>query len=129
MDQPLDLPPTYLQYWPVLLVTVGALIFALGAIILSALLTKRHPNPVKQEPYECGIPVLAPARIQVSVKYYLLALLFLLFDMETMFILAWAVTFDDPTLRLFSLIEMAVFIGILLVGYVYAWRKGALQWN
>jgi NADH-quinone oxidoreductase subunit A len=108
---------------------LAAVAFAVGAIVVSSLLTPRRRNPAKQEPYECGIPVQTPARIQISVKYYLLALLFLLFDMETMFILAWAVTFDDPSLRVFSLIEMAVFIGILLVGYAYAWRKGALQWN
>jgi NADH-quinone oxidoreductase subunit A len=129
MDRPLDLPVTYLEYWPVLLVVVGAFAFAIGTVIVCALLTVRRPNPVKQEPYECGIPILGPARIQISVKYYLIALLFLLFDMETMFILAWAVLFRDPALRIFSLIEMAIFIGILLVGYVYAWRKGALEWN
>ena len=125
----MELPETYVQYWPVLLMTAAAVAFAVGAIVLSSLLTVRRPNPVKQEPYECGIPTGSPARIQISVKYYLIALLFLLFDMETMFILAWAVTFRDPELRAASLIEMAVFIGILLVGYAYAWRKGALQWN
>jgi NADH-quinone oxidoreductase subunit A len=124
-----ELPETYVQYWPVLLMTAAAVAFAVGAILFSSLLTIQRPNPVKQEPYECGIPVQSPARIQISVKYYLIALLFLLFDMETMFILAWAVTFRDPALRTASLIEMAVFIGILLVGYAYAWRKGALKWN
>ncbi len=121
--------PTYLQYWPVVLVIGAAIAFGVGAIVLSDLLTPGRPNPVKQEAYECGVPVLAPAAIQVSVKYYLLALLFLLFDMETMFVLAWAVVFKDPAWRLASLIEMAVFIGILLVGYAYAWRKGALEWS
>jgi len=123
------MPEIYLQYWPVVLSLFAALIFAVGAIVVSSLLTPRRPNPAKQEPYECGIPVLAPARIQISVKYYLIALLFLLFDMETMFILVWAVVFRDPALQVPSLIEMAIFIGILLVGYVYAWRKGAFQWN
>ncbi|KPL10440.1 hypothetical protein AMJ85_05755 [candidate division BRC1 bacterium SM23_51] len=118
-----------MEYWPVLLVVTGAFGVAIGIVVLSALVTPRRPNPVKQEPYECGIPILGPARIQVSVKYYLMALLFLLFDMETVFILVWAVTFRDPAMRLFSLLEMAVFIGILLVGYVYAWRKGALRWS
>jgi len=125
----LQLPLTYIEYWPVLLVVTGAFGVAIGIVVLSALVTPRRPNPVKQEPYECGIPILGPARIQVSVKYYLMALLFLLFDMETVFILVWAVTFRDPAMRLFSLLEMAVFIGILLVGYVYAWRKGALRWS
>jgi len=129
MNRPLDLPVTYMEYWPVLLVLVGAVSFAIGAIALSSLLTPRRPNPIKQEPYECGIPILAPARIQISVKYYLLALLFLLFDVETMFILVWAIVFRDPALRIRSLVEMAVFIGILLVGYAYAWRKGALKWS
>lgn len=125
----MELPSTYIEYWPVLLVVMGAFAFAIGTIVVSALLTPRRPNPAKQEPYECGIPVLGPARVQISIKYYLVALLFLLFDMETMFIIVWAVTFKDPAMRVFSLIEMAVFIGILLVGYAYAWRKGALRWN
>jgi NADH-quinone oxidoreductase subunit A len=129
MEQSVELPAIYVEYRPVLLIAAAAVAFAVGGIALSSALTPRRPNPVKQQPYECGIPVEAPARIQISVKYYLIALLFLLFDMETMFILAWAVTFRDPALRATSLIEMAVFIGILLVGYAYAWRKGALKWS
>jgi len=125
----MGLPFTYIEYWPVLLALVGAFGFAAGTVLFSAILTRRHPNPAKQESYECGMRPLAPARIQISVKFYLIALLFLLFDMETMFVLAWAVTFREPGFQLFSLIEMVVFIGILLVGYLYAWRKGALEWN
>ncbi|MBM3333923.1 NADH-quinone oxidoreductase subunit A, partial [Candidatus Sumerlaeota bacterium] len=64
---------TYQQYWPILLAALGALIFAAGAIVVSFLLTRRHPNPAKQEPYECGIPPLSPARVQISVKFYLMA--------------------------------------------------------
>lgn len=125
----MDVPTIYLDYWPVLLMTALAFVFAAGVVILSALLTARRPNPTKQEPYECGMPPLGPARVQISVKFYLVALLFLLFDVETVFILLWAVTFRNPSLRVFSLVEMAIFIGILLVGLAYAWRKGALKWS
>lgn len=126
----------YSAYWPVLLTVGAALVVAIAIVIISSLLTARRPNPVKQEPYECGIPILGPARVQFSVKYYLIALLFLLFDIEVIFIFAWAATFRnwqnparDVYDRAFSLVEMAIFIGILLVGYAYAWRKGALKWN
>lgn len=123
------IPVVYFEYWPVLLGILAAVGFALVTILLAAVLTARRPNPVKQEPYECGIPILGPARIQVSARFYLFALLFLLFDIETIFILAWAVVFRDPALQVLSLIEMVVFIGILMVGYVFAWRRGALKWN
>jgi NADH-quinone oxidoreductase subunit A len=127
------IPPTYLEYWPVLLLLLGALGLGVVIMILTALFKARRPNPVKLASFECGVPILGPAHVQVSVKFYLFALLFLLFDMETMFILAWAAIFRelavDPVWRNFLLVEMGVFIGVLLVGYVYAWRKGAFNWS
>ena len=116
------------QYLPIVLFIGIAIAFALGNFIFSNLIGKRKPGGAKEEPYECGIPAKGSARIQYSVKFYMIALLFLLFDMETMFIIIWSLVFKDPALQLFSLIEMGVFVFILLVGYAYAWRKGALSW-
>jgi len=83
-------------------------------------------NKVKLEPYECGIEPLTDARDRYSIRYYLVAMLFVIFDVETVFMFPWAVIFDK--LLLFGLIEMVVFIFILVVGYYYAWQKGALEW-
>ena len=83
-------------------------------------------NKVKLEPYECGIETVGDARDRYSVRYYLVAMLFVIFDIETVFLFPWAVILDE--LALFGLIEMFVFLGILIVGYFYAWRKGALDW-
>jgi len=130
MDGAGALPAVYAEYWPILIASVGAFAFATLIVVLPALFKARRPNPVKQTPFECGIPILGPARIQVAVRFYLFALLFLLFDMETMFIFVWAAIFRDSLLgKVFLLVEMGVFIFILLVGYVYAWRKGAFQWT
>ena len=135
----MESPSIYSAYWPVFLGIAGALAVAVGIVVISSLLYPRRPNPVKQEPYECGVPILGPARVQFSVKYYLIALLFLLFDIEVIFIFAWAAVFRDwqdaggesggMSLGVFALIEMAIFAAILLVGLAYAWRKGALRWN
>ena len=83
-------------------------------------------NKVKFEPYECGIEPITGARERYSIRYYLVAMLFVIFDVETVFMFPWAVIFDK--LLLFGLIEMVVFIFILVVGYYYAWQKGALDW-
>ena len=84
-------------------------------------------RPVKYGVYECGVDPLTPAAVRVTVKFYLVAILFILFDLETTFLYPWAVLFRS--LGLFGFIEMAVFVGILLVGLVYAWKKGALEWQ
>ena len=87
----------------------------------------RRYNRVKLQAYECGIEPLTDARDRYSVRYYLVAMLFVIFDVETVFMFPWAVIMDE--LALFGLIEMLVFLFILVVGYVYAWRKGALDWT
>src|SRR5437867_13438635 len=92
----------------------------------SGLLHPEKYNKVKLEPYECGIEPLTDARDRYSIRYYLVAMLFVIFDVETVFMFPWAVIFDK--LLLFGLIEMIVFIFILVVGYYYAWQKGALEW-
>lgn len=113
-------------YIPIAIFIVVAVGFAGLTIALSRLVQPRKYNQVKLEPYECGIEPATDARDRYSVRYYLIAMLFVIFDVETVFMFPWAVIFDK--LLLFGLIEMLVFIFILVVGYYYAWQKGALEW-
>ena len=113
-------------YVPILLFVLVATGFALFTLIVSALVSSSKYNKVKLEPYECGIEPETDARDRYSVRYYLIAMLFVIFDVETVFMFPWAVIMDE--LALFGLIEMLVFLAILVIGYVYAWRKGALEW-
>ena len=114
-------------YAPIFLFILVAFGFALVTLIISQLFSAHKLNQVKLEPYECGIEVETDARDRYSVRYYLVAMLFVIFDVETVFMFPWAVALDR--LALFGLIEMLVFLFILVVGYFYAWRKGALEWQ
>ncbi len=114
-------------YIPVFLFILVALGFAIFTLMVAGLVHPRRYNRVKLQAYECGIEPLTDARDRYSVRYYLVAMLFVIFDVETVFMFPWAVIMDE--LALFGLIEMLVFLFILVVGYVYAWRKGALDWT
>ena len=114
-------------YLPIFLFILVAIGFAIFTLMISKLVQAGRFNRVKLEPYECGIEPVTDARDRYSVRYYLVAMLFVIFDVETVFLFPWAVIMDE--LALFGLIEMLVFLFILLVGYAYAWRKGALDWN
>jgi len=114
-------------YFSVLLLLIIAVGMAVGLVFLSQALGPRKYEQVKYSVYECGVDPFTSATVRVSVKFYLIALLFLLFDLETAFLYPWAVLFRK--LGLFGFIEMVVFVGILLVGLVYAWKKGALEWQ
>ena len=114
-------------YFPVLILLVIALAMAVGFVLLSQALGPKRYDRVKFSVYECGVDPMTPATVRVSVKFYLLAIMFILFDLETTFLYPWAVLFRS--LGLFGFLEMAVFVGILLVGLVYAWKKGALEWQ
>ncbi len=114
-------------YFSVLLLMAIAIVMSVGFVFLSQWLGPKRYDPVKYSVYECGVDPITPAAVRVSVKFYLVALLFILFDLESAFIYPWAVIFRE--LGLFGFIEMAVFIGILLAGLVYAWKKGALEWQ
>ncbi len=114
-------------YVPILLFTLVAISFAIGMTMVSRLVHPTKYNKAKFEPYECGIEPATDARDRYSVRYYLVAMLFVIFDVETVFMFPWAVIMDE--LALFGLIEMLVFLFILVVGYAYAWRKGALDWT
>ncbi|MGA6994571.1 MAG: NADH-quinone oxidoreductase subunit A [Candidatus Deferrimicrobiaceae bacterium] len=114
-------------YFSVLLLLIIAVGMAVMFVFMSQALGPRKYERVKYSVYECGVDPFTSAAVRVSVKFYLVALLFILFDLETAFLYPWAVLFRD--LGLFGFIEMAIFVGILLVGLVYAWKKGALEWQ
>ncbi|MEE3138122.1 MAG: NADH-quinone oxidoreductase subunit A [Acidobacteriota bacterium] len=114
-------------YIPILLFVLVAIGFAIFTLLLSGLLHPERYKKVKLEPYECGIEPETDARDRYSIRFYLVAMLFVIFDVETVFMFPWAVMMDE--LALFGLIEMIVFLFILVVGYLYAWRKGALDWT
>ncbi len=113
-------------YIPILLFVVVAIGFAISTLIFAWLVRPERYNRVKLEPYECGIEPKTDARDRYSVRYYLIAMLFVIFDVETVFMFPWAVIMNR--LALFGLIEMMVFLFILIIGYFYAWRQGALEW-
>lgn len=104
-----------------------SLICLAGGMIASWLIRPSHPDPLKLEPYECGEPTVGPSQIRFRTFFYLFALVFVIFDVEVIFLFPWAVVFQS--LGLFAFVEMAVFIGILLLGLAYAWKKGALRWQ
>ena len=114
-----------LVYLPILILVVLAAAFAVGSIVVSAVLGPRRPDPEKLSPYECGIEPVGTARERFSVKFYLVAMLFIIFDMEIVFLYPWAVVFQQ--LRLFGLAAMGTFLLVLLVGYFYVWKKGGLE--
>src|SRR5436190_23132291 len=113
------------------LLLLGFVAFAAALLIgLSHLLAPHKPNAIKDSPYESGMPVLGDARERFSVKFYLVAMLFIVFDIETVFMIPWAVAFHQlGSMAGLLIIEMFVFILILAVGYVYIWKRGALQWE
>ncbi len=130
-------------YLPILLLMGFVIVNAVGMVALSHLTVRKRPTPEKETPYESGIPVLGDARERFSVKFYMVAMLFIVFDIETVFMIPWAAHFrhlscGSPLVNgacpagqvsFFGLGEMLVFMLILLVGYVYIWKKGALKWD
>lgn len=116
-----------IEYFAILIYITIAIVFALFAIVASALLGQRKPTPLKKMPYECGMTTMGSSFRRIPIKYYIIAMLFLLFDIEVVFLYPWAVVFKE--LKVFAFISMAVFIGILIVAYIYIWKKGALEWE
>ncbi len=116
-----------IDYLPIAILIVLALGLAFVVIGLGTGFGPRRPSQHKSQPYESGMTPIGPGTRRMSVRYYLVAVLFILFDVEVVFFLPWAVVFRK--VGLFALIEMLVFIVILLVGYIYAWKKGALEWE
>lgn len=146
-NQPL---PYYVNYVPLLMQIVVACLVAGGMVVLSALVGKHRYSRTKMMPYECGMIGTGDARQRFSVKFYMVAMLFILFDVEAIFLIPWAVIYrqlpaaiapvlssssggtvspHDFSARMFGFWEMLVYIGIVLVGFFYIWKKGALDWN
>ena len=115
------------NYIPILMFLLIAIAFAGGTILMSSLIVPRRRNRVKMAPYECGVDPVGDARERFSIKFYLVAVLFILFDIEAVFLYPWAVAFRQ--LGLYGLVEMLLFIGVLLIGYVYVLKKRALDWE
>lgn len=118
---------------PLLILIVIATALAGTLVGLSWILGPKKPSVEKLAPYECGVEPVGSARERFPVKFYLIAMLFIVFDIETVFLYPWAVTFRalgaNHAMQVFSLMEMVVFIIILFVGYVYVWKKGAFEWE
>lgn len=114
------------QYIPVLLLAMLALAFAVGNVLLSFLFGPRKDSKEKLDPYECGMPPIGNPRERFNVKFFLVAMVFVIFDIEIVFLFLWASVFQD--LGIFGLIEMAVFLGVLVLALAYVWEKGVLEW-
>ena len=122
------MPDNYFaRYLPLLLHLLFAAALAGGIVVLSSLLGKHRPTRAKNMPYECGMAPTGDARQRFSVKFYLVAMMFILFDVEAVFLYPWAVIFRE--LKMFGFYEMLVYIAVLLAGFFYIWRKGVLDWN
>jgi NADH-quinone oxidoreductase subunit A len=114
-------------YFPVLLQALIAMAVAAGMLGASYILGKRVRNRVKDMPYECGITPVGTARERFSVKFYLVGMLFIVFDIEAIFLYPWAVVYRE--LKMFAFVEMLVFVILILAGFFYIWKKGALDWS
>ncbi len=115
------------DYFPVAVIFVIAIAIGLGALVVGLLLRPRRPYKQKLYPYESGNPPVGEPRYKFSVKFYIIAMLFVVFDVEAVFLYPWAVAYDK--LGIFGFVEMMLFIFILLVGYIYVWKKGAFNWE
>ncbi len=115
------------NYLPVLIFISVTLIFGSVFLILGFLLGPSKPDAEKNSTYECGFEAFEDSRMKFDIRYYLVAILFIIFDLEIAFLFPWAVALDE--IGHFGLFSMAVFLGILVVGFIYEWKKGALEWE
>lgn len=116
-----------MSYWPLVPILGLAVLVPVLLMGIQRLLSRSHPSAEKLAPYECGVTGLGTAHPRLPVKFYVTAVLFLLFDIETVFLFPWAVLFRK--LGIFGLLEMSFFLGVLVLGLAYVWRKGALEWQ
>jgi NADH-quinone oxidoreductase subunit A len=121
------------NYFPILMFVLVGVAIGVLPVAMGFLLAPRRPDPEKLSPYECGFEAFEDARMKFDVRYYLIAILFILFDLEVAFLFPWATIFKDivetPAIKMFGFIEMMVFVTVLFVGFIYAWAKGALEWE
>jgi NADH-quinone oxidoreductase subunit A len=111
----------------ILLLALLGVAFGVGSIVMARLLGPRRPSAIKEAPYECGVPPVGDARERQSVKFYLIAMIFLLFDIEVAFLYPWAMAIRD--LRWLGFVQVLIFFAILVAGYAYVWKKRALDWD
>ena len=121
------------NYFPVFVFVLVGIAFGVLPVLLGWVLAPSRPESEKLSPYECGFEAFEDARMKFDVRYYLIAIIFILFDLEIAFLVPWATIFKEivgtESIRWFGFIEMLIFIAILVIGYVYAWAKGALEWE
>jgi NADH-quinone oxidoreductase subunit A len=115
------------EYFPILLFILVGVAVGIAPIVLGKLLGPNRPNPEKLSPYECGFEAFEDARMKFDVRYYLVAILFILFDLEIAFLFPWAATLNE--IGFAGFLAMMVFLAILTVGFIYEWMKGALEWE
>jgi NADH-quinone oxidoreductase subunit A len=115
------------EYFPILLFIVVGVAVGVAPMVLGKLLGPNRPDPEKLSPYECGFEAFEDARMKFDVRYYLVAILFILFDLEIAFLFPWAATLNE--IGFAGFLAMMIFLGILTVGFVYEWMKGALEWE
>jgi NADH-quinone oxidoreductase subunit A len=115
------------NYLPILIFLIVGILVGLGPLALGYLLGPRRPDAEKDSPYECGFEAFESARMKFDVRYYLVAILFIIFDLEIAFLFPWAVALQS--IGVAGLVAMFVFLGILVVGFIYEWKKGALEWE
>lgn len=115
------------EYLPVLLFALVGIGFGVVPLLVGGILGPHKPNPEKNSQYECGYPPFENARLKFDVRFYLVAILFILFDLEMAFLFPWAVVFRQLSWP--GLLAMGLFLGLLVIGFIYEWRKGALEWE
>lgn len=115
------------EYFPVLMFIIIGLVLGMAMLGAGALLSKSQPDHEKNAPYECGFPAFENARIPFDIRFYLVAILFIIFDLETAFFFPWALALR--TIGWFGFISMMIFLGLLLIGFIYEWKRGALEWE
>ena len=115
------------EYFPILLFIIVALVIGVAPLALGKLLGPNRPDPEKLSPYECGFEAFEDARMKFDVRYYLIAILFILFDLEIAFLFPWAIVLQE--IGFFGFMSMMLFLAILVVGFIYEWKKGALEWE
>jgi len=115
------------QYFPILLFILFGLAVGLVLIAVGSAISQDRPDPQKLSPYECGFEAFEDARMKFDVRYYLVAILFILFDLEIAFLFPWAVVL--PEIGFFGFVAMMIFLAVLVVGFIYEWKKGALEWE
>ena len=115
------------EYFPILLFIIVGSVVGAAPMALGKLLGPSKPDPEKLSPYECGFEAFEDARMKFDVRYYLVAILFILFDLEIAFLFPWAIVLQD--IGWFGLVSMLIFLAILVVGFIYEWKKGALEWD